>query len=221
MIGGTNVTGLIQISLPAYTGNALPLPGVLLLGWEAAPAIFMLWVDTLLRNVQFVATLAAVARWSNLRSRSGVLSSELARSPATWFGTVMARIAAVVLVPVLVVQLAPHYPEGLLGALTAARGLYPLLVLDVAACVYVAAQAVSAARGQDQGRSIRTSATERYILLYNRCVILELIAWISLWMGHAGTVIFLVLASAFISYVDTRENWLKDFEAKIHRKPPS
>ncbi|OGT81623.1 MAG: hypothetical protein A3H91_01290 [Gammaproteobacteria bacterium RIFCSPLOWO2_02_FULL_61_13] len=98
----------------------------------------------------------------------------------------------------LYTQLDPHYPAGVLTTVFAAPGMGIWVLLNLAArLMQTVRTAVDAASGRQKRESFRATAPEQYILLYNRCAVLEFLIWISIWMGHLGLILFLALASAF------------------------
>jgi hypothetical protein len=231
----------------SVAGNLLPVLGVLLFGWDAAPAIFVLWLDTFLRNVQFIVTLASVINLSTVKSRVtsyrqrkgvsaprrfGKLTSFVLYIPAVplaavtvimlaWLFLCVVAAAVFLSLPALGIglllytQLEPHYPAGVLTTVFAAPGMGLWVILNLSArLIQTVAAAVDAASGRQRRESFSASAPEQYLLLYNRCAVLEFLIWISIWLGQIGMILFLALASAFVSYVDTRENWLADLKAK-------
>ncbi len=234
--------------LAIVAGNLLPVLGVLVFGWDAAPAVFVLWLDTFLCNMQFIVTLASVMDPAKVKfDFSKYYQPQAAPPPPRQFGKTASIIGKIVVAPLIVVlfimiawlvlcivvaviclsfpalgigillymQLDSHYPAGVLTTVFAAPGMGIWVLLNLAArLMQTVRTAVDAASGRQKRESFRATAPEQYILLYNRCAVLEFLIWISIWMGRPGLILFLGLASAFVSYVDTRENWLADLKAK-------
>ena len=89
--------------LAIVAGNLLPVLGVLVFGWDAAPAIFVLWLDTILCNLQFIVTLASVTNLSTVKSK--VMSFHQPKPAPTprQFGKVLSTLRAIIAVPLAIV----------------------------------------------------------------------------------------------------------------------
>ena len=190
--------------------NLLVPVGVLLFGWSAAAAVFLIWLDTLLVSLTLgVLIFAAV-------------SPTLAPPPDThrggWMigiGTGMAFVAPIFLAGPFVLGLElydwlkPQFPQGPFAAAFADRVIYLWIAIEVVIRGFqVLARAGDIVRKPAVAASFMPQIGEQFLGLMFRMVILINLAWLSSWFGRPGLLIFLFAASAFLAYVELHENWL-------------
>ena len=199
------------------SGNLLPVAGAAFFGWSAAPAIFVIWLDALLCNLQLVIPVLAIF------SRTPGTPGEEAHPSAYRVGAAIgAAIAAFAFcAPSIGAGFAIYglietrYPGGPLAAVFAAGGMYAWVVIAMALRAVRIRSIVIATRSESGADAYKASAADQLINVANRCLVLLLLANVSQVLGHAGLIVFLLLASAFTSYVELHDNWVKHLEGKV------
>jgi hypothetical protein len=201
--------------------NLLVPAGVLVFGWNAAAAAFLIWLDTLLYSLTLGALGLAAAR------RSFAPPPEMQRQKAGWWagiGLGMLFVAPVFFAPPVVLglelhdALRRHFPQGPLAAAFADRAIYLWIVL---ALVIRSLQVSSLAReilgNAALVESIGARAADQLLGLVLRAVILIHLAWLVAWFGRPGLLVFLFAASAFLAYTELHEDWVRRGLRRLQR----
>ena len=199
--------------------NLLVPVGVLLFGWNAAAAVFLIWLDTLLVSLTLGALIFAA------------LSPILAPPPGTprggWMigiGVGMAFVAPMFFAPPFVVglelyeSLRAQFPEGPLTAAFADRIIYLWIAIEVVTRGFqVLARASEILHTPAAAASFTAQIAEQFLALMFRAVILIHLAWLSSWFGRPGLLVFLFAASAFLVYTELHENWLRQLYGRLRQ----
>jgi hypothetical protein len=185
--------------------------GVLLLGWNAAAAVFLVWLDTLLVSLQLGA-LAVAAVIRGLPPQAGV------HRGGWWIGVGLGMlfVAPVFFAPPLVLgmelhdALRPQFPAGPLAAAFADRVIYLWIALEVLFRIgQVRARWREISDPAVPLESFAPRAADQLLGLILRAVILIHLAWLSAWLGRGGLLAFLFAAGAFLAYVESYEDWAR------------
>jgi hypothetical protein len=213
--------------IAVVVANLLVPGGVLLLGWNAAAAAFLIWLDMALVSLGLGVLVFAALR------------PTLPTPPGThrggWLigvGIGMLFVAPIFIAPPLLVGMEIHdslraqFPQGLLAAAFADRAIYLWIAIELVTRGFqVLARAGQMARQSAAAASFVPQIGEQVMALMFRAVILIHLAWLAAWLGRAGLVAFLFGASAFLMYTELHENWLRrlhgrllQFEAKLKER---
>ena len=196
--------------------NLLVPGGVLFLGWNAAAAAFLIWLDMALVSVGLGVLVFAA------------FSPTLVRPPGAhrggWLigvGIGMLFVAPIFIAPPLLVGMEIHdslraqFPQGLVAAAFADRAIYLWIAIELATRGFqVLARARQMAAQRAAAASFVPQIGAQVMALMFRAVILIHLAWLAAWLGRAGLVVFLFAASAFLMYTDLQQDWL----SRLHRR---
>ena len=197
-------------------GNALPLIGTIVFGWDAAPAVILIWLDTFLCNLQFVAGVLA----SGLRIMPLPVEGPHLRSQRIGAGIGVGVVGFAFCSPSIatgigVYQLLEHhFTSEALARVLASPGMYLWVAIELALGSYHIAKGY-AAGGYRDAEHMRSAAPVQFANIANRCAVLLALAWLFQLLGRFGLVAFLLAATCFISYVDLHENWLSHLQARV------
>jgi hypothetical protein len=206
-------------SAAIVASNLLAPAGVLLLGWNAAEAIFLIWLDTLLVSLQLGA-LALAAATRTFAPPAGM------HKGGWWIGVGMGMlfIAPVFFAPPFVVgielheTLKPQFPQGPLAAAFADRMIYLWIAVEVLVRGFqVLARASDILHNTAAIESFTARALDQLFGLMFRAVILINLAWLSSWFGRPGLLLFLFASSAFLVYTELHENWVRQLYGRLLR----
>jgi len=195
--------------------NALPVVGVIVFDWGAAPAVFMIWLEALISNLQFCAEILASARRllpvtiEGPHAKAQRIGAAIGKGIAAMAFCSPAMAAGVGVYTLLEDQVTGEA----LSALLAEPGLYLWLFVELGLGAYRIATP-SAARGYRDLEHFREVGIERFVNLLNRCAVLMGLAWLAQGLGRFGLIAFLAAATAFTIYVEQHENWLTRLQAK-------
>jgi hypothetical protein len=183
--------------------------GVLLFNWNAAAALFLIWLDTLLVGLQLGALVLAAA----VRS----LPPPAGTPRGGWWigiGLGMLFVAPLFFAPPLVLgmelhdALKPHFPAGPLAAAFADRIVYAWIALEVVLRGWHVVM-----RWRDSSsrplESLALPIADQLLGLVFRVVVLLHLAWLSAWLGRLGLLAFLFAAGAFLACAESHENWVR------------
>lgn len=199
--------------------NLLVPAGVLLFGWNAAAAIFLIWLDTLLVSLQLGALAFAAAK-PTVAPPAGM------HKGGWWIGVGigMAFFVPVFFAPPFVVglelheMLQPQFPQGPLAAAFADRIIYLWIALEVVVRgVQVLARARDILHNPAASQSFTAQALDQFFGLMFRAIILINLAWLSSWFGRPGLLVFLFAASAFLVYTELHENWVRQLYSRLRQ----
>lgn len=191
--------------------NLLVPAGVLLFGWNAAAAIFLIWLDTLIVSLQLGALILAAA------------SPFLARPAGTHRGGWMigisiglAFVAPAFFAPPFMVGaelydlLKPQFPQGPLAAAFADRLIFLWIGIEIVIRGWqVLVRAGEILQRPAAAASFKAEGLDQFLGLMFRMIVLLALAWLASWFGRPGLLLFLFAASAFFIYTDLHENWLR------------
>jgi hypothetical protein len=194
--------------------NLLVPAGVLFFGWNAAAAVFLIWLDMLLFSIRLgVLVFAAV---------SPLLAAPPDTHKAGWAigtGIGMLFVAPVFVAPPLMVglelydALKPQFPQGPLAAAFADRVIYLWIAIELAVRGFQILQKRAA------GGLAIAQIGEQVLGLMFRAVILIWLAWLASALGRPGLLVFLFAASAFLMYTELHENWLAQLYRRLRASP--
>jgi hypothetical protein len=191
--------------------NLMVPAGVLLFGWNAAAAVFLIWLDTLLVSLQLGVLLFALAK------------PLLAPAPATqhtaaWWvgvGIGMAFVAPLFFAPPLVLgahlhdALRPQFPQGPLAAAFASHLMFLWIGIEVTLRgIQVIGRAQDLINRPLAAASFSAQAVYQLIGLAWRMLILMALAWMASGFGRAGLIAFLFAVAAFLAYTELHEDWV-------------
>jgi len=190
--------------------NLLVPAGVLLFGWNAAAAIFLIWLDMLLVSLGLGALVFAAF--------SPLLIAPAGVHKGGWMigiGIGMLFVAPIFIAPPLVVGLELYdsakaqFPQGPVAAAFADRVIYLWIAMEIAVRGFqVLARASEIANKPAAAGSFMPQIGEQVLALMFRAVILVHLAWLSSRFGRPGLLAFLFAASAFLMVTELHENWL-------------
>lgn len=192
---------------------------MLAFGWNAAAAVFLIWLDTLLVSLALGALIFAA------------VSPALAAPPGThkggWrigiglgllFAVPMFFAGPLVLAAELYDSLRPQFPHGPLAAAFADRVIYLWIALELVARGFqVLARASEIRRQPAVAASFTAQAGEQFLSLMFRMVILIHLVWLASWFGRPGLLAFLFAASGFLAYTELHQNWLGQLYGRWRR----
>jgi hypothetical protein len=192
--------------------NLLVPAGVLFFGWNAAAAVFLIWLDMLLFSVRLgVLVLAAV---------SPLLAAPAGTHRGGWMigiGIGMLFVAPIFIAPPLMVglelydSLKGQFPQGPLAAAFADRVIYLWIAIEIAM------RGFHMLRKRAVDALVIAQIGEQVLGLMFRAVILIWLAWLASALGRPGLLIFLFAASAFLMYTELHENWLAQLYRRLRR----
>jgi hypothetical protein len=191
--------------------NLLAPLGVLAFGWNAAAAVFLVWLDTLLVSLQ----LGALALAAGIRG----LPAPAGTHRGGWWigiGLGMLFVAPLFFAPPLLLgmelhdALRPQFPAGPLAAAFADRGVYLWIALEVLVRGWQVClrwrEVADPAFALD---AFAPRAADQLLGLVFRTVVLIHLAWLAAWLGRPGLIVFLVAAGAFLAYAESHEDWVR------------
>ena len=194
--------------------NLLVPAGVLFFGWNAAAAVFLVWLDMLLFSLRLgVLVFAAV---------SPLLAARPGTHKAGWMigtGIGMLFVVPIFVAPPLAVgmvlhdSLAPQFPQGVLAAAFADRVIYLWIAIELAV------RGFQILHRRAVGGLGVAQIGEQVLALMFRAVILIALASLASWFGRAGLVVFLFAAGAFLMYTELHENWLAQLYRHFNPSP--
>ena len=186
--------------------NLLVPAGVLLWGWDAAAAVFLVWLDMLLLSAR-TGVLVFAALGPRLAAPPGV-------HKGGWMigtGLGMLFVVPIFIAPPLVVglelldSLSAQFPQGPLAAAFGERMIYLWIAVAVLTRAFQ--------------RPARTPSVaqfgEQVLGLIFRAVILIWLAWLVSALGRAGLLIFLFAASSFLMYTELQEDWVSRLHGRF------
>jgi hypothetical protein len=192
--------------------NFLVPAGVLFFGWNAAAAVFLIWLDMLLFSVRLgVLVFAAV---------SPLLAAPAGTHRGGWMigiGIGMLFVAPIFIAPPLMVglelydSLKGQFPQGPLAAAFADRVIYLWIAIEIAV------RGFQMLRKRAVDALVIAQIGEQVLGLMFRAVILIWLAWLASALGRPGLLIFLFAASAFLMYTELHENWLAQLYRRLRR----
>ena len=190
--------------------NLLVPAGVMFFGWNAAAAVFLVWLDMLLVSIRLgILVFAAL---------SPLLVAPAGTHQCGWIigiGIGMLFVVPIFIAPPIMVgvtlhdALQPQFPQGTLAAAFSDRLIYLWIAIEVV----VRGSQVLVRAGEILGKpaalaSFAPQIGEQVLALMFRAVILIALASLASWFGRAGIVVFLFAAGAFLIYTELHENWL-------------
>jgi hypothetical protein len=181
--------------------NLLPAFGVLALGWPAAPAVFLIWLEGWLGILELSAQAAIHAkRQQKEEAPKDALGCAwtLGWPLGILIGLTALSAPAFVAGGALYSLLKRHAPGDPWVGLLDARGL----LWAVAAAVVLKAFQVARVMRAESLEPFRTTAQDSYILLVNRCFLLLVLAYLTGGLGRFGLSAFVVLASAALASME-------------------
>ena len=199
--------------------NLLVPAGVLFFGWNAAAAVFLIWLEMALVSLRLGVLVFAALRPA-LAAPDGV-------HKGGWMigiGIGMFFVAPIFVAPPLVVgmelydSLKAQFPQGPLAAAFADRLIYLWIALEVAVRGFqVLTRAGEIVKTPAAAGSFIPQIGEQVLALMFRAVILIQLAWLSSWFGRPGLLAFLFAASAFLMLTELHENWLAQLYGRWRR----
>lgn len=190
--------------------NLLPAFGILALGWPAAPAVFLIWLEGWLGILELSAQ-ATIHATRNQKEETPKDAMGCAWTLGWPLGILIGLTAlsapAFVAGGALYSLLKRNVPGDPWVGLLDARGLLWAAAAAVALKVFQIVKVMQA----ESLEPFKAAAQERYVLLANRCFLLFVLACFTAGMGHFGLMVFVVLASAALTYAELTG---KDF---LHR----
>lgn len=202
-------------------GNLVAPLGVLLLGWNVAAALFIVWLDTLFISLQLGILVLAAA------SHALAPPADTPHTAAWWVGVGIgvAFLAPMFVVPPLVVGgyamdlVRPQFAEGPWAAVFSSR----LILIGIGLTLIlrggqVLTRAAELRRDAGAVASFIPQAGYQFLALAYRMLILMALIWVSSFFGRHGAIVFLLAATALLTYGELHENWLHDLAAWAKRK---
>jgi hypothetical protein len=207
------------MTLAVVVANLLVPAGVLLFGWNAAAAVFLIWLDTAIVSLRLAVLIFAAA------------SPLFVRPPGThrggWMigiGIGMAFFAPIFVAAPLMVgmelydSLRTQFPQGPLAAAFADPVIYLWIAIEIALRgVQVLGRAREILSQPALAASFTAQIAEQFLALMFRMVILIHLAWLASWFARPGLLLFLFAASAFLAYTELHENWLRQLYGRWRR----
>lgn len=199
--------------------NLLVPAGVLLFGWNAAAAVFLLWLDTLLLSLQLGVVLFAAAKPLVVRP-----PEVHGGGWAIGIGIGLAFVLPLFLVPPLIVGaelhelLKRHFPQGPFAVAFADRLIYLAIAVEVLVRgVQVLGRVREVLARPEESKAYAAQGAQQFASLVMRMVVLIMLAWLAAGIGRPGLLGFLLAAGAFLAYSELNESWLRRLQERLEK----